>query len=204
MLPVENYPAINMQKTIAKEQLQYIVENSPNLTEATRQVYLKRLTTPRKEQPEFFSEAEFRILIAVSDRLISQDESADTVDLPGLLDTSIASGEGDGWRYDEMPEDKTALRTGLANINASSEKLNNLSFSALASEKQDELLTKIQSGEITWNNLNAARFFEELLARLTEIYYSHPITRMSINDQSGFDLPGWKDIGLSQTEREDR
>jgi gluconate 2-dehydrogenase gamma chain len=201
---VENYPAINMHKTIAKEQLKYIVENSPNLTEATRQVYLERLARPQKMHPEFFSEQNFRVLSSVSERLIPQEELMDKVDLPGLLDASMASGEGDGWRYSEMPDDKTALQSGLEQIDAGSQQLYGVNFTALAPKQKDALLTSVQSGEINWQNLNAARFFEELLARLTEIYYSHPITRMSINDQSGFDLPGWNDIGLSQTDREDR
>ena len=204
MLPVENYPAINMQTKNSTEQVKHLVRETPQLSEATRQVYLERLNTPVKSTPQFFDEARFRILIAVSERLIFQDGLEDAVDLAGLLDTSLCAGEGDGWRYDEMPDDKTVLQKGLELVDLSAFEDYAKAFVELEPEQKDELLTRIQSGDIQWKELNAPRFFEELLARLTEIFYSHPLARMSINDLSGFDLPGWTNIGLNQTGPEKR
>jgi hypothetical protein len=57
------------------------------------------------------------------------------------------------------------------------------SFGALRSEEQDEVLLRVQTGTAqgdTWQSLDSARFFEELLADLAEAYYSHPLAQEEI------------------------
>ena len=44
------------------------------------------------------------------------------------------------------------------------------------------------------------RFFVELLAALTGIFYAHPIGRAEIGDRSFADLPDWQSLGLNEEE----
>ena len=53
-----------------------------------------------------------------------------------------------------------------------------------------------------WETLDAVRFFEELLAELTETYYAHPLAQEEIGYVGMADLPAWTKIGLN--EKDDR
>ena len=50
--------------------------------------------------------------------------------------------------------------------------------------------------------MDAGRFFEELLAELTENYYAHPLAQEEIGYVGMADLPKWVNIGLN--EKDDR
>ncbi len=71
--------------------------------------------------------------------------------------------------------------------------------------QQDAVLGSVQNEEAagaTWNLLPSRRFFEELLAEVTEIYYAHPLAQEEIGYAGMADAPGWTRIGLD--EREER
>ncbi|MEO6916944.1 MAG: gluconate 2-dehydrogenase subunit 3 family protein [Chitinophagaceae bacterium] len=172
------------------------------MTESTKNVLEERLSVPEKQIPDFFSPPDFRILVAVSNRLLPQD-GARKIDLAGMLDSSLASKTGNGWRYDLMPPDEDSFRRGMNGIEETSNALFNASFLSLPETRQDEILLAIQEGHpagATWNELPASLFFEELLVALTELYYAHPFGREEIGDLSVADKPGWKHIGLNQLE----
>lgn len=177
--------------------------NSPHLSTATREVFLTRLAIPEKREPEFFSAEAFRLLIAVSDCLFPQDKNKYVVDLAGLLDTSMHAGEGDGWRFADTISDQKLLQQGIENVDRSSLARFDRGFLQLEYSEQNVLLKEIQFGKVDhtiWKEINSARFFEELLIRLTEIFYSHPFTRLSIGELSAFDKPGW--LNTSADERD--
>jgi hypothetical protein len=46
----------------------------------------------------------------------------------------------------------------------------------------------------------ANKFFEELLASLAELYYSHPLAKEEIGEVAFADKKGWQQIGLNQLE----
>ncbi len=73
----------------------------------------------------------------------------------------------------------------------------------LAAREQDEVLNSIQSGAATdaaWKVIPANLFFEELLAAIVELYYSHPYAKEQIGEVAMADAKGWQKMGLNELE----
>ncbi|QJD94837.1 gluconate 2-dehydrogenase subunit 3 family protein [Mucilaginibacter robiniae] len=158
---------------------------------------------PVVTEPKFFSAALFKTLQAVCSRLIPQDTDAIQVDLAGTLDLQLERQQGDGWRYDVLPNDQTAHTQGMQGIEEVAEHLYQQSFTALSTIQQDKILAAVQEGKVNspiWQHLNATRYFEELLVTITAAYYCHPAAKDEIGDVSWADAAGWQHIGLNQLE----
>lgn len=154
-------------------------------------------------KPKFFDADIFITLQAVCARLLPQSEPERHIDLAGCFDGILAEGKGNGWRYDAMPADGKAFTIGLHGINKTSASIFGRYFHLLTANEQEEVLTSIQSGHatgFTWDILPANLFFEELLAAVVELYYSHPFAKEDIGDASMADAKGWKKIGLNELE----
>lgn len=167
----------------------------------TRAVLQERLAHVTVTKPSFFSEAQFETLKAVCARLIPQDEEAEQVDLAGLLDEQLSKGTSKGWRYDGLPPDSELYPLGLEGIVRSANARFGAPFGWILPEQQDEILTAVQHGKAQssiWRTISSQRFFEELLAAVTQLYYSHPFAKQRIGDLSFADARGWHYIGLEQ------
>lgn len=176
------------------------------VTPATRHALQARLQQEPVFHPLFFDEASFLTLRAVCMRLIPQPNPDRTVDLPGCLDTMLAGGKGNGWRYDAMPADEKAFTIGIKGISETADLMYGRPFHQLAATEQDKLLTSIQSGDVqgtTWKILPAKLFFEELLSALVEIYYSHPFAKEEMGEVAFADAKGWQKIGLNEREAQE-
>ncbi|KAB7729375.1 gluconate 2-dehydrogenase subunit 3 family protein [Rudanella paleaurantiibacter] len=152
------------------------------VTPATRKALLTRLSEPPVTNPQFFTEAEFGRLQRVCARLMPQAET-DSIDLAGPIDGRLAGKNTNGWRYDDLPNDGDAYRLFLAGIDQTAQVLFNLSFDTITPDEQDAVLRAVQQGEPSgdlWVGFAADRFFEELLAEVVEVYYSHPVAQQRI------------------------
>ena len=173
------------------------------VTPPTRAALTERLHKAPIAVPRFFDEATFTTLRAVCARLVPQPDRAQPIDLAGPIDGRLAQGEGDGWRYDQMPPDGEAHRRGLQALDESARLLCGASFAELDDTRQDELLLLVQRDEVSgglWETMQASRFFEELLAGATESYYSHPLAQEEIGYVGMADAHGWQAIGLNELE----
>src|SRR5690625_2371018 len=83
---------------------------SEHVTPATRQVLTERMRATFRRR--FFSSGEFALLQALAVRLVPHDP--DRFDLAGSVDSRLAAGHTDGWRYAGTPPDGPALRGLLA------------------------------------------------------------------------------------------
>ena len=140
--------------------------DTPFVTAPTRAALKARLAKPPVTEPGFLTGAEFTLLGAVCDRLVDQ-EGERRVDVAGAIDSYLASGESDGWRYDAMPDDGTAMA------------LAGHGFLDLPAADRDRVISAVQAGDPpgeTWRSLPAKRFFEDLLAAVTEAFYAHPLS----------------------------
>ena len=174
--------------------------DTSQVTPKTRDVIKARLAEEPVSRPDFFDTESFAVLQAVADRLIAQSHG---IDLAGALDRRLASGTGDGWRYNTMPPDPIAHQAGLAGIEESAHILFERSFTALSKSEQDAVLTAVQQGQApgkTWETIPSDRYFEELLVELTETYYSHPLAQEEIGYVGMADAKGWQAIELNQLE----
>lgn len=161
---------------------------------------LTRLDAPPVSTLRFLTPAEFHILQAVCARLLPDAR----IDVAGPMDARLAEGKSDGWRYDVMPDDGAAMRAGLTGLDGASQALADVPFTEAPPAGQDEVLTAVQAGAPpgpAWP-LPPQRFFEELLAEATEVFFAHPLAQEHIGYAGFADRPGWIRIGLN--EREDR
>ena len=151
----------------------------------------------------FFDEASFLTLRAVCARLLPQPERTPEINVAVCIDRRLAENTSDGWRYNTMPPDKDAYRRGLQGLDESARELYGSGFITLDADRQDEVLRLVQRGEVasqTWRTLSPIRFFEELLAEVTEIYYSHPLAQEEIGYVGMADARGWQNINLDNLE----
>ena len=177
-----------------------------HVSDATRTALQHRLDAPATYEPQFLAPETYALLEAVAGCLFPQpDRPERPIPLAPAVDQRLAEGRADGWRYDALPPDREALRLGLGGIQEIAQLLYQVDFPALAADQQNAVLQALASDNppgTTWQTLNAGRFFEELLAELTETYYAHPLAQEEIGYAGLADLPAWTKIGLN--EREDR
>jgi len=175
-----------------------------HVSDATRAAVQARLDAPAAYEPQFLAPETYALLEAVAARLLPQPDRPDRpVPLAPAVDQRLAEGRADGWRYDALPPDREAFRLGLGGIQESAQALFQRDFMALRPEQQDAVLRALAGGHPpgpAWATLDAGRFFEELLAELTETYYAHPLAQEEIGYAGLADLPAWTKIGLNERE----
>ena len=180
--------------------------STQHVSAATRAAVQARLDAPAAYEPQLLAPETYALLEAVAARLLPQSDRPDQpIALAPALDQRLAEGRADGWRYDALPPDREAMRLGLGGIQEIAQALFQADFTTLPTEQQDAVLQVLADGRPpgqTWETLDAGRFFEELLAELTETYYAHPLAQEEIGYVGLADLPSWTKIGLN--EKEDR
>lgn len=172
------------------------------VTPPTRRALSLRMRRP-SARPRFFEPHAFAVMRAACDRLIPQPERERPIDLAGALDCRLAEGEGDGWRYARMPRDPDMHVMGAAGLDQSAQALFGCGFAQALGIERDAVLGAVQSGEAVgaiWAELDAACYFEELLALLVDIYYAHPLSLEEIGYVGMADGHGWQAIGLGERE----
>lgn len=173
------------------------------VTPPTRAVLRARLAVPLVMDAAFFDRDGFATAGAACDRLIPQPERPRPIDVAGILDTRLAGGGGDGWRYADMPPDADMHRMGMVGIEQAAATMYDRAFTRLSDEEQDVVLRVVQAGTApgaVWAAMDAARYFEELLSLVTDIYYSHPLASEEIGYVGMADAHGWQALGLGERE----
>jgi hypothetical protein len=144
----------------------------------TRQAIDSRLTVSL--EPRFFSRNEWRTLGAICDRIMPQPTDRPPVPLPAYVDQKMADNVLDGYRYALLPAQGEAWQRALAALNAEASSSYDAPFHALSGEQQDELLRRMQRGELAdpaWGGMPCKVFFEHrLIPDITHAYYAHPIS----------------------------
>ena len=181
---------------------------SDAVTPATRRVLTARLDalgTPPMLVGACLSADHVVTLRAALDRLVPQGDRPRPVDIVAAIDARLAAGRSDGWRFDALPPDATALTRGLEGLNEAAWERHALHFADLSPARQDAILQLVQDGAVPgdiWRSLPPRPWFEELLAEATEIFYADPLAQEEIGYVGYADLPSWQAIGLDR--RDDR
>jgi hypothetical protein len=153
--------------------------------EATRETIDRRLAIPR--EPRFFTAEEWRTLTAVCARIMPQPPDRPPVPLPAFVDQKITDGLLDGYRFAQMPPQGEAWRRGLAALEQESRGKHDERFDQLTGPEQDELLGRMQKGDLTgpaWGGMPCKLFFEHrVIPDIVHAYYAHPVA--------------WNEIGFS-------
>jgi hypothetical protein len=143
----------------------------------TRRLVLDRL---REVPPyRFFSPAEVALLEALCERVMPQEDRmpGQRVPIAPWIDERLHKGEGDGYRYEDMPDDREAYRRGLEGFDQTAQALFGAPFPQLSSSQQDEVIKCVATGSPpgeVWKQLSARRFFSEFMRDVITNYYAHP------------------------------
>ena len=151
--------------------------DSPSWNDITRKVIAKRL----KDIPQrrFFNPHEWQTLQAVCARIIPQpDRPQSPVPIAPFIDGKMDQDRTDGTHYAGMPSMQRSWRLGLQGIDEESQGFFKGPFIELTPEHQDQVLQRIQKGDVTsavWKELPAKGFFSHrLLFDIVSVYYAHP------------------------------
>lgn len=170
------------------------------VTPPTRRALRERMRRNAVE-PRFFEREAFRVIQAACDRLIPQPERERPINLAGALDCRLSKGGGDGWRYAKMPSDPDMHVKGAAGLDQTAQAMFGCGFAQALGVERDAVLRAVQSGKApgeVWAEMDAACYFEELLALIVDIYYAHPLALEEIGYVGMADAHGWQAIGLDE------
>lgn len=120
----------------------------------------------------FFSVAEAETAGALLDRLLAQDE-APKVPVLELVDARLEAGDIDGWRYQDLPEDRQAWRGSLAFLDEDAEARFGRRFAACGAEEQGELVQGIADAD-SWHGWPAQHVWSLWTRYACSAFYSHP------------------------------
>jgi hypothetical protein len=166
----------------------------------TAGVVLSRLGTPPPLR--FFSLAEQAVGTALFDQLLDQREEP-KVWILQAVDSRLAEGVTDGWRYEDMPEDGDAFRRSFAGLDQEAHDRYGRRFDELDWYDQADLVQYIQDlseKSETWSGMNAKHVWSLWTRYACAAFYAHPFAW----NEMGFGGPayprGYKNLGVDALE----
>jgi hypothetical protein len=168
------------------------LSQQPFWDEATRAVVLKRVNQP--PPISFFTDDEARVMRAVCERVLPQDDRAPDRRIPilNVIDERLATGRINGYRYADMPPDPQAYQLAIKGFEAMARSVGAVTFSELRLHQQDEALKSLHDGQPLagdefWRQMNVRRFWLMLVSDCAAAYYAHPWAW----DEIGFGGPAY-------------
>ena len=150
--------------------------HTPSWNEVTRRVIDHRLSLPH--EPNFFTQDEWLTLSAVCDRIVPQPKDGPPIPVAALVDHKMSTNKTDGYRHYQLPRMQDAWRKGMRALDQAARTRHGGQFHVISAAEQDELLRKMQQGELdgpAWEGMPAKVFFSDrLLHDIVSAYYAHP------------------------------
>lgn len=171
---------------------------SDRVTAPTQRALLARLDAA-PAPTRTFDARRLAVLAAAAARLTPFPGLEARLDLAARLDAMLADEPGDGWRYADSPPDVELHRAGLDGLDSAAQALRGAGFVELDDAGRDAILAAAQKGEPLGPPWAAppARWFEEVLAALTELAYGHPLVQVAIGYDGMADARGWQGGALA-------
>jgi Gluconate 2-dehydrogenase subunit 3 len=164
---------------------------------ATSAVVLGRLV--ERKPLSFFSEDQKPVARALLDRLLAQNDEP-RVPVIEMIDERLGDRRGDGYRYEEMPDDWEAWSRSIDAIDRDAKNALGKSFADIEIKDQMELVEQVRLRSGDWYGLPAKRVFQLWMRYACDAYYSHPWAWNEI----GFGGPayprGYKNLGIGKRE----
>jgi hypothetical protein len=148
----------------------------------------------------FFTGQEAACARALLNALTGQD-GEQAVPVLEMVDSRLAAGETDGWRYADMPEDGQAWRDTLAYLDADAKQRCGTSFADAAEADRTALVQAVQDKKsAAWHGRPAAQVWSLWTRYACTAFYAHPAAWAEI----GFPGPayprGYKNAGVGKLE----
>ncbi|HET9075798.1 MAG TPA: gluconate 2-dehydrogenase subunit 3 family protein [Acidimicrobiales bacterium] len=174
-----------------------VLDQADKWDAVTAGVVLSRLAPPPPIR--FFTVEEEPTARALVDRLLAQDHDPRVPALE-MIDQRLLDGEGDGYRYDNMPEDREAWRRSVAGVDHDARRDHGRPFWDLSRDEQIDWIERFQQLDGEWHGLPAGRVFSLWTRYACDAFYSHPWAWNEI----GFGGPayprGYKNLGVGKRE----
>jgi hypothetical protein len=138
--------------------------------EVTRRVVLDRVE--RVPPITFFDEAEARTLKAFCDIVTAQDAEP-RIPVLSYVDEKLASGVGDGWRYESLPPDGDVWRIVARGLDDEA----GGSFADASEDDRVMIVHRFCHAELragVWVELDVARAWSVVMRYVVQAFYSHP------------------------------
>ncbi|HEY9292368.1 MAG TPA: gluconate 2-dehydrogenase subunit 3 family protein [Microlunatus sp.] len=149
-----------------------VLGQSPHWDPVTTGVVLSRLSLPGPLR--FFDLAEEAVARPLLDALLDQRDGP-RVPVLEMIDLRLAGGEGDGWRYAELPEDGEAWKKSLRALDDDARSASGSGFAACSRDGQLKIIQSVQDlGRQDWHRLRADRIWSLWTRYACTAFYSHP------------------------------
>jgi hypothetical protein len=150
--------------------------DTPSWNDASRRAIDHRLSL--SDEPRFLTSDEWRLLVALCDRVVPQPSGRPRIPVAVLIDRKLQQDQGDGYRQASMPPLREAWRQGLHALNEEARLRFGADFVELTPARQDtllELLAQDQARSEAWQGLGAKAFFKgRVLHDIGSSYYAFP------------------------------
>ncbi|MFI9202374.1 gluconate 2-dehydrogenase subunit 3 family protein [Streptomyces sp. NPDC053048] len=155
----------------------------------TAGVVLARIAPGPQPPLRFFTPAEEAVAEALLDHLLARSAQDSDVPVLTVIDARLATGEGDGWRYADLPEDAETWRRSLAALDEDARvRCGGRGFAEAGYGDRDRLLHHVvQLGGRDWHGMPAAHVWSLWTRYACEAYYAHPRAW----DETGFGGPAY-------------
>ena len=163
----------------------------------TTGVVLARLGPPPPVR--FFSEDELPCARALLDRLLAQDDDP-KVPVLEMIDRRLLERDGDGYRYEDMPEDWDAWRRSVAGLDADSRARFGRRFHELTQEQQMAQLEAVRTSDDPVWGMPGKRLFSLWLRYACTAFYAHPWAWNEIGYGGPAYPRGYVNLGLDKRE----
>jgi hypothetical protein len=148
-----------------------VTKQSDTWDGVTASVVLRRLAP--MGAPKFFTNEEEPVVRSLLDRLLAQDE-APRVPVFEMIDQRLAEGRGDGYRYEELPEDPETWRRSVAALDAAAKAQLGHGFADVSATQQRDLIERVREHDGQWHGLPAKKVFSLWMRYACSSFYSHP------------------------------
>ena len=148
-----------------------VMGQSPAWDEVTRAVVIDRCASPGA--PAFFTAEEEPTARALLDRLLAQDDDP-LVPVFEAVDQRLAQRRGDGYRYEDLPEDPETWRGSLAALDATAQAHSGKPFANLSRDDQRDIIEEVRLCKGEWHGLPASRLFSVWMRYACSAFYAHP------------------------------
>lgn len=175
-----------------------VLAQAGNWDPVTAGVVLARLGPPAPIR--FFTQHEEAIARPLVDLLLDQHDEP-RVPVLEMIDSRLADGSTDGWRYDDLPEDGQAWHDTLTALDADARDAHGVGFAVCADEARAALIQAVlDRGAKPWHGMSADRVWSLWTRYACTAFYSHPWAWNEI----GFGGPayprGYKNAGVGRRE----
>jgi len=175
-----------------------VVDQARHWDDRTREVVLHRLEAPSRAG--FFDEHELAAVGALVDRLLAQDDEP-RIEVEVMIGQRLHTGETDGWRYDDMPEDGDAWRRSVLGLDEDARLIAGGDFADATVAQQVAIIGAVQDlGAAPWHGMPAAHVWSLWTRYASTAFYAHPWAWNEIGFAGPAYPRGYKNLGIGRLE----